>query len=580
MAGKFNRGPNVYLTETDLSEVSQPVGTSVGAMVIRANKGPSNQRVFVSRDQELIQIFGEPNPNLGYGIYGALEFLKGSNQLYIVRSTSGTEGYAHAGITTSGSGVWKQILATGSTTLLSQAGYEDGQTPTNNYDIPTNYSFSGEPFVVAALGNGSWGNDLAFSVVTCASPVSGGFDWQYKYDSNPLTDINPVWKKVFKINVFQKPTNILGFNAVSGSPVETFYVSREQITDDNGNNLYLEDVINGISKYIYVKDNASVASTTNPGATTGLIQLLSGTDNSTVSQGNIQSSWGLFNDKEKVVVNMLLCTEPGDKNSTAYPTQLVVGNIAASRKDCIALSQIDGTSSTVTNVNTITANAGYDYNNPSYVALYAGWEMIYDKFNSRNVYIPKNIYSAFLMAKTDAEANVWDAPMGIDRGRISSLGQNVKFNDSQISILRDANINSSKFIQGQGGNFMWMQKTALRKASALSDINVRRLLLFVEGTIINALLPFIGKNNTSKTRLRVNSILKNFLKEVASGGGFNTDNDDGFMVVCDGTNNTSQVIDTNQLVVDVYVKPPRVIEFISLNMIITKTGIDFNELVG
>jgi tail sheath protein len=575
MPGSFNKGPGIYLKEIILDEVATPVGNNASAIVIRSNVGPTNQRVLVSRDQELIQVFGEPSSNLGYGLYAGLEMLKATSQLYVVRATSGTENYAHVGLTTSGSGVWKQILATPSTTLLNVAGREDGQTPSDNYDIAANYSFAGEPFVIGAIGPGAYGNNLAISIVTCASPTSAGFDWQYKYDSNPFTDLNAMWSKVFKINVFQKTTNALNFNSVSGSPVETFYVSRQQISDDNGNNLYLEDVINGISKFIYVKDNLSVANTVYPGASTGVLPLLSGTDNTTVSQGNIGSAWNLFADRNKVDLNIILCTEPGDKNSANYATQLVVGNIASSRKDCIAVVQVDGTSATVSNPTTMANNAGYDYDNPSYVAPHVGWDMIFDRFNDRNIYIPGAITGAALMAKL---ANPWDAPAGIDNGKISSLARFPLFSDPSIAILDDAHLNTSKFIRGQG-NVMWLQSTALRKNSALASINVRRLLLFVENTILSSLLTFIYKPNNAKTRQRIKTLLDNFLKQVAAGGGFNTDKDDGFMVVCDSTNNTSQVIDNEQLVVDIFVKPIRTIKYLSLNMIVTNSGISFSELV-
>ncbi len=302
MPQKFNNGPGIYRTEDDRST---PVGTSTGAFVGKANRGPVNTRVEITRDKDLLQVFGNPAESLGYGIYGALEFLKESDKLFFVRSVSGVENYSHVGFTTSGSSVYKQILATGSTALLSVAGYEDGNKANDIYDIGT-YSFSGEPIVIASIGPGSYGNNLAVSIVTCANDVSAGFDWRYKYDNNPSTDSNPLWQKVFKINVYQKATNTVGFGSVSGTPIETFYVSRQNVVDDNNNNLQIEKVINGISKYIYVKDNSNVASTTNPGSTNGPVQLLSGTDNSTVSYGNIQSAWTLFNDREKVEV-ILLC---------------------------------------------------------------------------------------------------------------------------------------------------------------------------------------------------------------------------------------------------------------------------------
>lgn len=574
---KYNKGAGVYKTETDLSQVSEPVGTSTGAFVGKAPQGPVNRRVLVQRDQDFVTTFGKPSENYGYGAYGILEFLKNSSNAYFVRVTSGTEGYAHVSFTTSGSAAWKTLYATATTDLLAANGYEDGNKPDDIREI-NNYSFSGELFAVASIGPGTYGNNLAVSIVTSADAISAGFDWKYKYDSNPDTDLDPIYKKVFRINVFKKETNALGFNAVSGAPVETFYVSREQVKDANQNSLYMHDVINGVSKYIYVRNNVSVADTTRV-ASSPLTPLLSGTDNYTIPVGSVYSGWSLFQDREKVDAQIFVCTDPGDLNSSNYTIQQTVGNIAAARMDAIAVMQVDGTSASVTNPTTIVTNAGYGYNNPSYSALYAGWERVYDQYNNRETYLPLNIFAASVFARVDATSNVWNAPAGPNRGRISTLGSNVVWSGTQIGTFRDNNINVVKSAPGSG-KFLIAQRTAQRKNTALSNIHVRRTLNFIESTIEKSLEPFIFEPNNANTRLRVRNILSGFLDTVAAGGGLNTDRDAGYLIVCDETNNTPDRIDNGELIVDIFVKIQQVVEFVQLNTIVVNGSFSFSEVVG
>lgn len=576
MALKYNKGAGVYRTESDLSQITEPVGTSTGAFVGRASQGPVNRRVLLTRDQDFVSTFGKPDVNYGYGSFGILEFLKNSNAAYFVRVTSGTEGYAHVSFATSGTAVWKTIYANSTTNLVASTGYEDGNAYNDIKDI-NDFSFTGELFAVASIGPGTYGNNLAVSVVTSGDAVSAGMDWKYRYDTDADNGLDPVWKKVFRINVYKKETNAVGFGAVSGSPVETFYVSRSQVKDANNNSLYISDVVNGNSKYIYVANNTSVADTNYP-VTSPLVQLLSGTDNYTVPTAGFNSGWGLFQDREKVDAQILVCTEPGNSSSNAYSTQQTVANIASSRMDAIAVLQIDGTSATVTSPTTITSNTGYGFTNPSYAALYAGWERVYDQYSNRDMYLPLNIFAASVYARVDAVANVWNAPAGPNRGRISTLGSNVVWSGSQIGWFRDYNVNVVKSAPGSG-KFLIAQRTAQRKNTALSNIHVRRLLNFVETTIEKTLEPFIFEPNNANTRLRVRSLINGFLDTVAAGGGLNSDNDAGYLVVCDETNNTPDRVDNGELIINIFIKPQQVIEFIQLNTIVVNGSFSFSEIV-
>jgi phage tail sheath protein FI len=288
-----------------------------------------------------------------------------------------------------------------------------------------------------------------------------------------------------------------------------------------------------------------------------------------VNQGNGLTStdgWNHFAEKENVDVDILIVP-----TYSQTVKQYVANNVVANRKDCIMVAQSGNVNQT--SVSDILTSETYGYTSPSYVALYAGWDQIYDSYNDVKVFVPKCIFGASVMARTDTVANVWDAPAGTDRGVINAIDQNKVYTETEIGLLYDKNINTSKLIRGVG-HVLWGQKTAQLKKSALDRINVRRNLLFIEKTIERSLQVYVlNVNNNESTRLRVFSNLDSFLATVRSRGGLIA-----YQVV--ESNNTSTVIDNNQLAVDVYVQPAKTVEFIDLQTIVTRTGVNFAEVVA
>jgi len=561
--GKYSAA-GVIREEKDLSEIVAPVGTSIGATVGEAIQGIANARILLSNDKNYIDKFGEPDSvNLDYSGYAAIEFLRESDSLYYVRATEGDETYANMCFDSTGELSATDITADDSTTLVARSGFEDGNKADNIYEIENavvaGAALSGSFFVVSSIGPGVYGENIGIKVITTTDAVSAGYDWADFYESATAA-------KVFKIEVFIKDTNDVTFPS---TPEEEWYVAREEIQDSAGKQLFSESVINGNSAHIYIKDLA--AATTYPGSTNEVVIALDdGADTAgAVSNAKKQSAWSLFAETERVSVSILIAAvDPATANAAALQT--FVGGLCASRLDCIAVAQADQV--TDTNEVTIATGTNYTYTNPSYVALYAGWDKLYDIYNDKLIFVPKCIFGAAIMARTDRVANTWDAPAGINRGIIPSLGQNHVFNKSQIGYLYDRNINTSKSVNGIG-NVMWGQKTAQKKRSALDRINVRRLLLYIENSVEPALLPFLFEANTDKTRLRVSSIVDSFMRTVEAGGGV-----EKYDVVCDTSNNTSQVIDNNRLYLDIYVQPTKTIEFIRLQTIVTRTGVSFEEI--
>lgn len=555
--------PNVYRFEKDVSEVTAPAGTSVGALVMSARQGAVNQRVLITNDKQLIDLFGTPIADgIDVGIYAGLEFLKESDSLYVVRATSGSEKYAcvssSATAVTASNGAG---IATHSTATLL-ASHVDGNTPIDNFDVDEALPASSK-ITIACSGPGTYGNNIGIVLLTSASPVASGADWGNKYDAS-------VSGTVYKLSVFVRE---VGQTTFPTSPEEVFYGSSNYQKDGEGRQLFIEEVVNGKSKYIYVN---AINSTDVPAEirTSAYlpIALAGGADSNastfTASSTQIEEAWDLFLDKTKVNVNILIdCLKVPLNSSAPAPAAAAV---ACSRLDCIASIQL-GIDVSAT-ANTILALTFPSVTLQSYAAVYAGWDKIYDSFNDRNVFIPKNVFGAVVMARTDRVANTWDAPAGQNRGILPSIGQGVTFSDTEIGNLYDQNINTSRFIRGVG-NVLWGQKTAQKKKSALDRINVRRLLLYIENSVEPSLLPFLFEPNTTKTQLRVFGIVDSFMKTVQAGGGVTK-----YEVVCDDTNNTAQTIDNNELVVDVYVQPTKTVEYIRLNVIVTRTSVNFAEI--
>lgn len=610
--------PGIYREEIDISEILVPAGISDGGIVIRARKGPVNRPVLVSNDKEFIETFGEPYfvsgsgstgnnkliPEYGYGSYAALEFLKESSTLYVVRDFDESDDkYASISYAT------PNLASTPGTGISgNRATVPDRVDKISILDT----GFNGSSFYVGAIYPSTDGNSLAVTI----EPFSSSADWKYSYDQYPsvvsattaqmsgcagnisntqmgTTDQNkyyPIASKVFKLNVYEKPTDLNWVDLYSCSadraasklrvtPVETFYGSLVSLQDSNKNQLFIENVINGNSKYIYVK-NGLAATRFTPTALPGVLPVLTDTTSDYVQYSklgqlaggaikanqtgiNDTTGWNLFESRENVNVSILI----GTSYNTA--TKQEIARIAAKRMDCIAVCQTgELDDSTVTDV---LASEKYGYQSPSYVALYTGYSKVYDQYNDKNVYLPNSIFGASIMARTDNIADPWTAPAGINRATLSVLDQKTVFSFDDIGKIYDKNINAVRFINGNG-YVIWGNKTAQLKESALDRINVRRNLLYIENNVERSLLPFVFENNTDKTRLRIFSLIDSFMSGVLAGGGLYD-----YDVVVDSTNNTPAIIDRNQLNVDLYVAPVKSSEFIKLATTITRSGVSITQ---
>jgi len=594
MAVSF-RTPGIQRSEKDISEVISPAGTSTGVIIGGASQGRVNSRELITTDKKFIEKFGTPSvpsaSTADYGIYGALEFLQESESLYYTRVTNGDEQYAN--LFSPQEGGTSATSAVGSVTILadSTSAYSsiDANTNTINNDIDTFTGTSADgsnaSLLVASIGPGTYGNNVGVVITTCASysteSSANSVEWAWDYDDTeadgtPSSASDAKWKKVFRVDVYVRESTNDSFPAEAE---ETFLGTAGDLLAPNGSQLNIEEVINGRSQYIYVnnlmtagqrpEETGNLATVATP--TVSVTPLVSGVDSSSdVLAGRVVNGLeNFYNDREKVEFNILINTWADTSNSNTVAN--AIAGVVNNRRDSIGTTQVGYNTDLDAQTIIDLANA-QSFPAPSYMAKYTGWSLIFDSFNDKKVFIPNSIYGGVIMARTDRIAETWFAPAGINRGVLPVLGQNVIYNKANLGNLYANNINPIMFIKGQGST-VWGQKTAQRKKSALSEIAVRRMLLFVENSIEPDLMPFIFEPNNESVRLRVFTVIDNFLSTVRAGGGM-----ENYLVKVDDTNNSPQDKDNNLLNVDVYVTPVRAIEFIRLQMIITRSGVNLAEI--
>jgi hypothetical protein len=425
------------------------------------------------------------------------------------------------------------------------------------------------------------GNSIQYSI--CDANTTSFNDWSYK-DSFVVTPSTSLYASsrggandemhVIVIDVDGK---------ITGTPNTTLekfeFVSKaNDAKKEDGSSNYWKDVINNKSKFLYwistnlagttISGNSATNWTTFGAAKT--IRLKNGFDG-TVSASELQDGYALFSSVDEVDVNLLITS---DHNSTVINDCV---QIAEDRADCVVFFSperedvVDNYGSEVSDIRSYRDNI----TSSSYAIMDSGWKYQYDKYNDVYRYVPLNADIAGLCARTDRERDPWFSPGGLNRGFIRNIVR-LAFNPnkSQRDELYSYQINPVVTFSGQG-TVLFGDKTLVDRPSAFDRINVRRLFITLEKAISRAAKYSLFEFNDSFTRAQFVNLVEPFLRDVQGRRGI-TD----FRVVCDETNNTGEVIDRNEFVGDIYIKPTRSINFIQLNFIATRTGVDFQEVVG
>ena len=311
-------------------------------------------------------------------------------------------------------------------------------------------------------------------------------------------------------------------------------------------------------------------------------ELGSGTDDYSVSAGELKTGYGKFEDTESLDVNLVLGGPGGGAGDSASDQDThvtMITDLVEKRRDCVGfVSPYRAATVNVTSTVTQTTNvkdAFDDCPSSSYMVFDSAYKYMYDKYNDLYRFVPMNGDTAGLCAFTDRVADAWFSPGGYNRGNVRGAIK-LSYNPTKADrdILYRARVNPIVNFPGQGV-VLFGDKTALTKPSAFDRINVRRLFLLLEKAIATAAKFQLFEFNDEFTRAQFRSLVEPFLRDVQGRRGI-TD----FSVVCDASNNTGFVIDRNEFVADIFVKPARSINFITLNFIATRTGVAFSEVQG
>ena len=637
----FQVSPGVLVQEKDLTRIIPAVSTSIGAIAIKAIKGPLDEVVSISSEQELVSMFGKPDTSNFEDWFTASNYLQYSNALRVVRVQN--------------SGV-SNATESGSALVIK-----------NTTDYTNNYADgSGSVGLWAARSAGVWGNSIEIStcpsatayeettkttvndsataigdtVVTVTSAVgivagdivNFGDNYEYRVISISTNDLNIVRKDepaYFGVadssglhqvitdgaavrrrwqhyDLFNKAPGTSPFVAtlsgsndelhiavidkdgaisgIKGTILETYGAVSKASNGKTaqGSTNYYPDVLYAQSNYIYWMDHNAAGSTWGQAAANTVftdvtavsnVSLQSGSDGSASTTGQKMIAYQKFADSETVDVGLIMA---GAGDATHIGNLIT---IAENRKDAIVFASPER--SDVVNV----ADANQQKNNvvgffntiqsSSYVLFDSGYKYMYDRYADVYRYVPLNGDMAGLSARTDLIADAWYSPAGFNRGIVRGAVK-LAFNPTkaQRDELYRARINPVATFPGQG-TVLFGDKTGLSAPSAFDRINVRRLFIVLEKAIATASKFQLFEFNDEFTRANFRNIVEPFLREVQGRRGI-TD----FLVVCDETNNTGEVIDRNEFIAEIFIKPARSINFITLQFIATRTGVSFDEVAG
>lgn len=362
---------------------------------------------------------------------------------------------------------------------------------------------------------------------------------------------------------------------------------------ETGRVLYYQDAINERSSYIYWGDEVAAHPTGASGSwgtTVGSdavtfgstkysnTRQLSGGTISAPTDANMITAFDQFRNAEDIDISVIFTND-----ASTEVQKHVIDNIVENRKDCVVTVSPPSSAVVPTGSNTpetaltnvLTWRNTTLGVSSSYAIADSGWKYVLDKYSNKFRWIPLNSDVAGCIVRTDTERDPWFSPSGYNRGQIKNA---VKLawspNKAQRDDLYRADVNPVVTFPGRG-NILFGDKTLYGRSSAFDRINVRRLFIVLEKAISTASKFLLFEHNDEFTRAQFRNMVEPFLRDVQGRRGI-TD----FKVVCDETNNVPSVIDRNEFVGDIYIKPSRSINYIQLNFIAAATGVDFNEIVG
>jgi len=580
--------PAIVVKEIDLTGVAPNVETSLSGFVGQFNWGPVNVPTRIQDEGQLAAVFGTPSTTTAVDYFSAAQYLRYSGNLIVNRQVS-------QGV--SADSAYNATLSNQQVLIENEEQWEN--------------TVSTEMFT--ARYPGALGNSLGVSIFSIESGDSVGsatsianfaaWQWQDKFDGIPSTSD---WATNFSNSVKNDEVHVAvidrgGFiSGTKNTVLEIFpYVSvaAGAKTIDGGDN-HIKSVLNNSSDYVlfgkyFDSDNmivgtkwgsavptdgtaidfASGVSWSNDSANATFV---GGSDHSILDAGDYALGFDNFEDKDEIDIQILIA--PGMATSSEQITVVndLAGIASVTRKDCVVVASPDraavvGTNSptadTILTTNQFTAS--------NYLIVDNNYLRVYNKYADQYIYVPAASSTAGLLAATDANYGPWYSPAGERRGEyfgVTALAHSP--NKAERDALYKVGVNPIVQFSGRG-ILLFGDKTKQARPSAFDRINVRRLFLAVEKSIALAARNFMFEFNDEFTRSEFVAITEPLLREIQARRGI-----EEFYVQCDARNNTDEVRARNELVASVFIKPAYAINFITLNFVATRAGLDFEEVIG
>jgi len=630
----FQLSPGVNVSEIDLTTIVPSIATSIGGIAGNFNWGPVSEVITVSDEVRLASTFGKPdNTNYEYW-FSAANFLAYSNNLKVVRAANTT---STLNATANGSGVLiknsDDYLANRSdavNTAYGPFGARYAGALGNSLRIsicPSSQAFSSNLTVTDSLkANAVTAGDTVINVNGTANAaanvvagdlisVDGGTTYIRVASVNATAIITATalstvtvgtavlrkWQYADSFGVAPGTSTYTSGLGGSGDEMHVIVVDEDGQFSSGAANTVLErysfvskasDALNNDGSSNFYKTIINEQSrnvwwlTHQPGAsnwgTTAVAKtftnintpfsasMTAGADG-TIGNSEIITAYNLFANADVVDVSLIIS---GPGNST-IATSLI--SLAESRKDAVVFlsptraSVVNNAGAEATSI--LSFRAGLT--SSSYAFMDSGYKYQYDRYNDLYRFVPLNGDIAGICARTDQERDPWFSPGGLNRGIVKN---SIKLAFNPTKAERDnlyvQGVNPVVTFAGEG-TILFGDKTLLSKPSVFDRVNVRRLFIVLEKTIARAARSSLFEFNDQFTRAQFVNLVEPFLRDVQGRRGL-TD----YRVICDDTNNTANVIDANQFVGDIYIKPARSVNFIQLNFVAVRTGVTFEEIVG
>ena len=578
--------PMVQVTETDNTTTTPQVGVSTGATVLPAGWGPVMQPVLVASENDLVDNFLAPNDENFKYWFTASNFLAYTGSMYVTRVS--TAGQRNACVAPKLDGKGLVINNENEYSTLYELG--DGIYGEFAAKYPGDL---GNSLLVTYADATTFKDENGNSLWTWTDSTGREYDFTQEFSYAPGTSRYVADRDGLNDEIHLLVIDAAGrFTGTKGAILEKYEFlskAKDAKTLDGQTNFY-RTVLKNQSNFVYWMDfpeedllqtefklddvtyqangsfGDSCIDTIFPALTAPFLsQFSGGVDDFDCEDGELMLAYDLFKNKEQYDISLIPCGPV-----SMIVAKYIVENICEPRMDCVAFISPNEEGAPIIGTrqlgDTVDWRVAFNVNS-SYATMDCGWKYQYDKYNDEYRWVPLNGDHAGIYARTDETNATWWSGAGYNRGQIKNcIKLSFSPNKMERDVLYQKGINPVVTFTGEG-TVLYGDKTLLTKPSAFDRMNVRRLFIYLEKTLEQASKYQLFEFNDEVTRSYAVSLVEPFLREVMGSRGITA-----YKVVCNESNNTDAIINANRFVMDIYVRPNYVINFISLNFVAEKNG--------